>query len=239
MNNNNNNAFLSKELHECFEQGILADQRHMDTSKVVYFLVSESEFQKHMAHLPHVPYYDMVIVFAYMTTSEHLNSFLLITNKLAESNHLSVPNLVDLAQHNTHLLFPSSTVSFGKFMFDRHISSNDISPEKLMQYALVAAIEEKDPKTAAYILSAKNYKFGATALLDISFLDRMANELENDLIILPSSDGEFLINTESQCDDLHELRRFTDAALRCGNAKILTRLIFRYSRKSRQLQKIS
>lgn len=239
MNNNNYKATLSKELNECFQQGKLADQGHMDTTKVVYFLMNETEFKECIGNLPHIDFYDMVLAFAYLTTSEHLNSFLMITNEMAESNHLSLTDLVDLAQRNTHHMFPSSMVSFGKFMFEHNIESSSATPEEIIECAIIAAMDEKDPKTASYILSANNYRFGATALLDTPYLDRMAGELESDLTMLPTSDGEFLVYTDSQCRNVQELRKLADSALNKGNEKILTRLIFRYSRATKQLQQIA
>lgn len=217
---------------------IMNETAAMDTTKIVYQLVNMEEYKQHLNDLPHIPFYDMALIFSYVSIEKSERIFLTITNKMAEANHLSLQNLVDIAQVNISRIFPSTLMTLGSYSLEQTLKESH-SLEEVNACLALLALESNDEMPTNYVLSSKNYCFGATALMDTAFLNRIADELKSDLFILPSSETEFIIHTEAFCENEKDLRELADFALSTGKEKILTRQIFRYSRATKQLQQIA
>lgn len=151
---------------------------------VVYRLVNASQNKDILRETPHIPFFDLAIVFYYVLNSD-INGIqsLRITTNIMERWGLTTQELLELAQENTPRLFPQhfrSMQDYAKqFTNSYGISEIDLPPERSL-----------------YILTNSNGINGAAAWLYPGILEQIGEQLGENYYILPSSTHELLIMWE-------------------------------------------
>lgn len=151
--------------------------------QIVYRLVNTAANTEMLKDIPHVPFFDLTVVF-YCLISNDINGIqsLRITNKIMEQWGLSTEELFDLAQDNTPRLFPERFRSMQEFV--EHLSVSADIP-----FPMDTSISKYSP----YILTNSNGINGAAVWLYPGVLERVGEQLSQNFYILPSSTHELLI----------------------------------------------
>lgn len=150
---------------------------------VVYRLVNAAKNKEILKDIPHIPFFDLAIVFYYLINSD-INGIqsLRINNHIMKNWSTNTQELFELAQENTPRLFPESFRSmtdYARQFADSLCCSADLPLER-----------------SPYILTNSNGINGASVWLYPGILERVGEELGENFYILPSSTHELLILRE-------------------------------------------
>lgn len=145
--------------------------------KIMYKLINTQENRELLEQIPNIPYLDLSIVF-YLCLEEKKNGIYtaMINNKHKELWCISNESLYHQAMENTQKAFPASLKSLHQIMCDLVLSGEiEGYPDKMEMEPLI------------YVLSNKDGRNGAGAILYENVLEKFSQERHCDLIILPSS----------------------------------------------------
>lgn len=164
--------------------------------RIAYRLVNAEENAILLSEIPHIPYLDLAVVF-YLVVSEHEDGQM---TALVHNDHLNIwsiteNELIELAETNTHRLMPARIIPI-----EQAIQSllPDETPDSISPHSPVNL----------YVLSNEKGINGASCLIYPGVLKNFAEQLEDDLLILPSSIHEVLLTPCRQAlpfDDLNEM----------------------------------
>lgn len=151
---------------------------------IVYRLVNASQNKKILEETPHIPFFDLAIVFYYVLNS-NINGIqsLRITTNILERWGLTTQELLELAQKNTPRLFPEQFQSMQDYA-KQFTNSYGVSDFNL------------PPERSLYILTNSNGINGAAVWLYPNVLDQIGEKLGENFYIIPSSTHELLIMRE-------------------------------------------
>lgn len=187
----------------------------IDTSKIIYRLVNAAENEDLLKRLPHIPFYDMAIVFDCMMEDKHKRGFLSISNELMRKHNLTLSQLTDLAQENTFRLFNCSAEPLMFYIFKQLISRNNATSEEYQKFAKFAYENRQDiPKLK---VTCENHPCGCIAMLNISFLSSIADDLHHDLLLLPGTDNAFVVIPYIPGIDKEAIHQMVKDALQSGH----------------------
>lgn len=158
--------------------------------RLVYRLMSKDLNSKFLTRLPHIEVWDLAVIFYIeldadiLGYSAHVN----VTNKLMENWGVTVDDLTAAAYENTPRLLPETlkVMTMSGFV--------EFDPSKW------CGIQDGFPNLL--ILSNKEGRFGASTVLYPGVLKKIAEKLESDFFILPSSIHEVLISPmDGECTE--------------------------------------
>lgn len=153
--------------------------------RVVYRLIHAERNKELLEETPHILIWDLAICFYYDFWSEKLGEGMIrIHNSLMESWDVDCQTLMHLAQDNTPKLIPMTFLSM-------HEVLRQLDPE----YELSDSMQED-----LYVLSNQQKVFGATSILYPGVLEEVAQVLQSDFYVLPSSVHEVLILKKERYD---------------------------------------
>ena len=205
----------------------------IDTSKIIYRLVNAAENEELLKRMPHIPFYDMAIVFDCMKEDEHKRGFLSISNNLMKKHNLTLKQLTDLAQENTFRLFSCSAEPLMFHFFKELVSRHDATREEYRRFADLAYENRQDiPKLK---VTCEDHPCGSVAMLNINFLSSIADDLHHDLLLLPGTNNAFIIIPYMTGMDKESIHKLAQDALTEGSEPILTRNVYLFSRKNKRL----
>lgn len=143
---------------------------------IVFKLVNREFNASILMDIPHIPYTDMEIVFAVLIdTDEDGKSSFLIRNEHLELWRIRQEDIYDIAMLNTEKLLPSQFKSM----------------EEVLCELTGEEIEGSDNEM--YVLSNADRCYGAAVLLYPDKLKEIADILQDDYFVLPSSVHEVII----------------------------------------------
>lgn len=206
----------------------------LDTSHIIYRLSSRKEVESMLDHIPHIPFFDMVITFVCVNDNDYATAYHILNNVDMENNNLTKSQLVDLAKKNTFRIYPGRAE-----LLSLHMLRNEfLNPENTLQEFLRVCVLlfEGRKKTPLFRTSASEYRFGCTVLLDYDFLGRMADRLQHDLLILPSSDRDVVIMPWYEDTDIAALQEGVNADFGEADDSLPTKTIFCFNKNTRQLE---
>lgn len=147
-----------------------------DKRKITFQLINTAQNHEMLANVPHREFNDLSIIYRYIMDSEtdNVQSFV-ITNKIAEVLKLDEKDLYNLAMTNTKKLFPPAVYTMQDLLAQMGVSSIDLS----------------DP-VPMYIITNKHRVNGAASILYDDVLYDLANKLDTNLYLLPSSIHEVI-----------------------------------------------
>lgn len=171
-------------------------------NKIIFRLIHTSSNESLLASVPHIPFLDLSIIFClFFDGQESCHTTAIIHNGLTDIWNVSTQDLYQLAYENTPRLLPASLKEINQIFLD-------LSKEKFDNPDIQTFMEEmlqEQPVNPLYVLSNSSGLRGACTMLYDRVLKNFADELKQDLIILPSSIHEVLLLPLEEDMDFQEL----------------------------------
>ena len=205
----------------------------IDTSKIIYRLVNAAENEELLKRIPHIPFYDMAIVFDCMKEDKHKRGFLSISNNLMKKHNLTLSQLTDLAQENTFRLFTCSAEPLMFHIFRQLLSRDDATRKDYLEFANLTYDNRQGPPKLK--VTCENHPCGSVAMLNMNFLSQIADDLHHDLLLLPGTDNAFVIMPYVPGIDKEAIHQMVEDALKDGNEPILTRNVYLFNKTTKRL----
>ena len=148
-------------------------------SKLAYRIIHFEKNRVLLEELPYVMYMDLALIFYLLIeTTEKGTATILVTNEMLECWGISIEQRYLAAMENTPRLLPAD------FQTMRAV---------ICQLMQKSCLEECGEESYMYVLSNQYRHFGAICMLYDRVLEDIANQLDEDFYILPSSIHEVII----------------------------------------------
>ena len=197
--------------------------------RIVYRLVHGERNKELLKDIPHIPFWDLVICFSYAFHSDELgDGMILIHNDHMENWNVNHSALMQLAEVNTPRLFPAAFYGINEVLKQMHVDVD-----------LSECIEEQ-----LYVLTNQKKIYGAASILYPGTLSLVAEQLNSDFYILPSSIHEVLILRKERFQELEQEGKYLHKIIRDINyvelaaEEVLSDYPYFYDRKERKLVQI-
>lgn len=168
-----------------FNSSLFSDWQHAK-QKIFYKLYNyEKQGKEFLKNVPYTQFLDLIIVPYYLIesindTNDSISS-ILVSQEHINLWQVSGQELISTALENTPKLFPSEVISINDIICDELDISENILPEDF---------RDSNP---FYVLTNIFRYYGAGCMLYPDLLKNLADNLNNDLFIIPSSRDEVLI----------------------------------------------
>ena len=181
--------------------------------KIIYRLVSREQNKKLLENMPYIPFLDMAITFHLVVSiSEHYMQSLKISRELQENWGVSVEQLYKMAKENTERLLPPE-VSGLRQRVEKYMTL-ETAGKQMGEGDLT-----KSEKIDMIVISNKLGINGAAVVLYEGLIEKIAENYNSDLFLLPSSIHEMIV-VPAYDRKLHEV--FT-GIVGCINEKYVER----------------
>ena len=168
----------------------------MVKNRIVFKLINTEKNQELLKDVPHIPFYDLSIVFQFLITEENFgNATILIHNAHLQIWGISVETLYQKAQQNASVLNPYEIKNMQEVLCE-------YIPDK--EEDIGQAINNTVP---VYVLSNKNRLFGASCILYPELIRDFAQAVGSDLYIIPSSVHEVLLLPTHGTEESEDIKR--------------------------------
>ncbi len=164
-------------------------------SRIMMRLIHTDSNLELLQKIPNIPYLDLSIVFyLFLERSSSGQMTTLIHNEFLNHWQVNAQDLLRLALQNTPAEYPAELRSMSEVMKDiaRQNMGDDYNEEYLTQL-----LEDDDHFSPLYVLSNHAGIYGACCMLYRNILKNFADDLEKDLIIIPSSIHEVLLTPDN------------------------------------------
>jgi len=192
--------------------------------KLVHFGRNEALLQE----IPHIPYLDLAIVFYFAYESEALGKgSVLIRNSHLTDWNVSVQELYRNAASNTKRLFPV------KIMNIDELAADLTGEERTVETDCFSQIFPEKEALPMYVLTNRSKQFGAAGILYQDQLKKMAEQLKNNLFVLPSSIHEVILlpdHGENPCSLKFMVREVNETQV--AEEEILSDSVYYYDRET-------
>lgn len=209
------------------------------SEKIAFKLVESSANTELLKELPHIPFLDLAMVFyLFIDESPKGQMTSLIYYDHMELWDLNTEQLCEIAKNNTPLLFPAHIRDMTEVL--KEIAKANLGEDYREEWMdeLFAAAPGQFP---LYVLGNQRGIHGASCILYPDVLKNFAHQLNQDLIILPSSIHEVLLVPDapglSYCE-LQSMVRYINRS-EVPKEDRLSDQIYRYQRSSDTIQLIS
>ena len=198
--------------------------------RIIYKLINAEQNRELLNQIPHIGFLDLAICFCYAIYHKSIgDGTILITNSQVEMWDTNTVELLKLAQKNTIRMF-----------------GMELQPMENVLNRLIKAEYDQDAEEDAPIfteplpmkvLSNRKRQFGAAVMLYPGVLQEIAEDLDGNLYILPSSVHEVIIMGDTGAED----PRFLKEMVREVNAtqvlpeEILSEHVYYYDREKREV----
>lgn len=159
---------------------------------IVYKLVNFEKNQELLQEIPYVKYLDMAVVFYYEVPDfpeKGGTGNILIRNNFMETWNVGVEDLYKTAIKNTPVKHPACVKDMESMV--RMITEEPYDEENSEDF--LCNIAPNPANQTFYILSNRKALYGAAVLLYPDLLKKVAEKMETDIYILPSSVHEILV----------------------------------------------
>ena len=174
-------------------QVVDVDSLYKDADEnVVFQLINTEQNRSFLEQVPHREFQDLSIIYKLVVNAdaESIQS-IKVTNSLAERLGMNEEQLFKYAAENTRRILPPRIRNMNDVMKEMFLS--DGMPEEIAEMM----IREVPPEQTLWIISNNRGIDGAVSMLYENELHELAENLESDLYILPSSVHEVLaVSTE-------------------------------------------
>ena len=174
-------------------QVVDVDSLYKDANeKVVFQLINTEQNRSFLEQVPHREFQDLSIIYKLVINAdaESIQS-IKVTNSLAERLGMNEEQLFKYAAENSRIILPPRIRNMNDVMKEMFLS--DGMPEEIAEMM----IREVPPEQTLWIISNNRGIDGAVSMLYENELHELAENLESDLYILPSSVHEVLaVSTE-------------------------------------------
>lgn len=170
------------------------------SSRIVYKLIHQKKNQKLLNEIPWIPYLDLAITFyCLLSSSPFENASVLIYNNHLDYWHISTEELLSFAQKNTPFLLSSCCNSLAELLLPV-TEQVPLTQKENTRNALASS-----PYVPMYVLTNQQRFLGACCILYDNVLKDIAQHLNCDLYILPSSIHEVIIVPATITESVHTL----------------------------------
>lgn len=170
---------------DCLQYGdIINDILNFEScrDKVVVNMINKKNNTKNLENKVYRDFLDLALVYKIMLeTSDDVTSTITVTKDIMESWEVTEDELFEIAMKNTEKMLPI----FCKDMADltEDIVRRVVGPEEYKEL----------PNGLMYVVSNKSFNNGAVSILYKDCLKKLADKLETDLVLIPSSIHEIII----------------------------------------------
>lgn len=154
---------------------------------IVFQLVNTEQNREMLADMPHREYQDLSVIYRWVVKIENEGvQSIVMRNGLAEQLGLNEEQLFKLAAENTRRIFPPCVKSMNDVIME--IFAKDGMPGEIAEMMMGEMPADK----MMYVISNNTGINGAVSMLYENELHKLANQIESDLYILPSSVHEVI-----------------------------------------------
>ena len=166
---------------------VKANARGYANEKIVFQLINTEQNKTFLEQVPHREFQDLSIVYKVIISADKdAVQSSKITNEFAKRLGMSEEQLFKCAAENTRRLFPPVVRSMNDIM--REMFARDGMPQEIADMM----IAEIPPEQTMWVISNEKGINGAASMLYENELHELAESLESDLYILPSSVHEVI-----------------------------------------------
>ena len=223
---------LADKIINCHEEQSMALELDMDffrdfdrvKDRIFYKLVSYEKNRKFLKDTPHINWNDLAVTFYYAMEKEVMEGgsiairrqHMLMWKQNAES-------LYRLAARNTKRGMPELLVSMRELVME-----------------LTGAWIRDEDALPMYVLTNREKRFGAAAMLYSERIRELAEKFGSDLLILPSSVHEVLLIPDDRCREYSVYRQMVEEVNRTQVApeEVLSYGLYRYCRRGSKIEEI-
>ncbi len=198
-------------------------------SRIVYKVIHYEKNIALLKDIPYLSYLDLAIVFYCLLQEEpYKNASIPIYNHHLDYWNVSKETLLHLAEKNTPFLLPFCCDSLADLIFP----TLSLLPEE--QPSTEETLEEEIPM---YVLTNQQRQNGACCILYHDVLKQIAEQLYDNLYILPSSIHEVIIIPASRADHPSELSHIVQEInlTEVSPEEVLSDCVYYYNRTSQEL----
>lgn len=164
------------------------------SSNIIAKLVNAERNEELLKHVPHIMWNDLAIVFQVLVEKRRMDfATILVRNRLMSMWDVDAEQLMECAKINTPKLLPLQVDSMGSFLGELVDMGMDCD--------LFAGVD--DTIGEIHIVTNEMKINGAISCFYPGILKELADKLESDLVLLPSSVHEFLIIKGSSQNDVY------------------------------------
>ena len=194
--------------------------------RIVYKLINTEKNQELLKDIPHIPFYDLSIVFQFLITEEHFsNATILIHNAHLQIWGISVEEIYQSAQQNTPILNPYEIKNMKEVLCE--FMSKE---EEDFEYAI-------NDTASVYVLSNKSKIYGAACILYPELIQDFAEAVSSDLFIIPSSVHEVLLLPAKGTEELEDIKRMVQEVndTQVEREELLSYSVYFFERKEKSI----
>lgn len=185
----------------------------MVRGNLVYRIVNRERNRKLLTEIPHRDFLDLSLVYYVLVHSRQLGEgAVLMRDESMRAWGLAREELDEVARANTKRLLPSDFLSITAMLKDLEKKSDTVTYPDM-------EIEEQSMDTPMYVLTNSERQYGACYLADREVVAQIAEEMSDDLFLLPSSIHECMVlpcgfggDPEKLADLVREINRTQVAA---------------------------
>lgn len=165
---------------------IILDAEHAK-DRIIFQIINTEQNKEMLSEMPHREFLDLSIIYRYVVEKqEHQTMSAIVTNQLSEHLGFNEEQLFRMAAENTKRMFPPKIMKLNdciKGMFDENCMDEDME-------SILSEIDGNEIEM--YIITNEAEINGATSMLYEEVLREIAEKMESDLFILPSSACEVI-----------------------------------------------
>lgn len=203
------------------------------SENVIFMLVNTNQNKEWLKNVPHREFLDLSIIYRWIINAdENGMKSSVVNNSLAEHLGYSEEQLFNLAKDNTRRINIPEVIDMSSAI--KEMMLKDGMPEEMLEEVIN---EEKVKENYLWVIGNKNHFQGAASIAYEDILYELAEKLDSDLYILPSSIHECIAVKVEKKDDPSELQEMVKQ-VNCEVVEIGDKLsdnIYFYDRKERKL----
>jgi hypothetical protein len=210
-------------------------------------LINYEKNEEFLENVPYKKYFDLAMICYFSCEQEYLkNGFITITTDHLDSWGVDEEELFEVAWLNTKEKYPYTYVSMEQMI--RQMVERDVRRDMDMRDEEIEDKEEwisftvdeivkglfRENKNQMYVLSNEGKVWGAVSMLCDEALKEIANEVQDDLFILPSSVHEVIVIPAETANTKEYLKEMVAEVNRSHveREEVLSDHIYRYLRDS-------
>lgn len=204
-------------MEQTFEQLPRMGQFDLENAEenIIFQLINTERNMEMLSDVPHREFLDLSIIYCWLVkVDEYGIVSCIVRNERARALGLSEEQLFALAKENTERLLPYSIVA-GRDMALEELPDIEISPKEALYY----------------ISNCREFK-GANAMLYKEIFHTLAEMLDDNLFILPSSIEQIIAVSASMYDPNFLEQTVTEVNLQIESGKVLSDKVYHYDRNT-------
>ena len=160
-------------------------------NNIFFTLVNTDQNRDLLETVPHREVEDLSVIYRWNVGGDNEGLYTnMVTNQFAEQLGKSEEDLYKLATANTKVLFPSTVKNMNDVISEMIFGDDELDP--LMAEEFRKSMKEMPKEKTMYVISNEASLFGAASILYDENLHNLAEKLDSDLYILPSSTHEVI-----------------------------------------------